>query len=225
MTAHASDYAWLETEEFAPILEAYCLTMVEATSGGELLRRFGAAPGRPVTGVEQVLAAWERYEDGDDGDGDDEDGDGDDGDEALRGREDEELMVVAVAELDGWAVALEVNGYLGSMWGLLPGLAEGTRLVSHFRNVNAVDHFHWQEGERNRLHFEPLFPAERDGSDADAVAELLAGVGFDLGTAEDRAIDRTTTAAFALGEELTGLRLTPEWLRTAEFVIGYAPQP
>ncbi|MFE2728546.1 DUF6461 domain-containing protein [Kitasatospora sp. NPDC059327] len=213
MTAHASDYAWLETEEFTPILAAYCLTMVEGTSGGELLRRFGAAPGRRVTGVEQVLAAWERYEDGDDED------------EALHGREDEELMVLAVAELDGWAVALEVNGYLGSLWELLPGLAGGTRLVSHFRNVNAVDHFHWQEGQRNRLHFEPLFPAERDGSDADAVAELLAGVGFDLGTAEDRDIDRTTTAAFALGEELTGLRLTPGWLRTAEFVIGYAPRP
>ncbi|MEV0532518.1 DUF6461 domain-containing protein [Kitasatospora sp. NPDC050463] len=214
MTAHATDYAWLETEEFAPILEAYCLTMVEGLSGAELLRRFGAVPGRRVTGIQEVLEAWERYEDGDC-----------DADEALHGREDEALMVVAVVELDGWAVALEVNGYLGTTWELLPGLAEGTRLVSHFRNVNAVDHFHWQEGERNRLHFEPLFPAERDGSDADAVAELLAKVGFDVSAADDRDIERTTTAAFALGEELTGLRLTPEWLRTAEFVIGYAPEP
>ncbi|MGV9266031.1 DUF6461 domain-containing protein [Kitasatospora sp. NPDC003701] len=214
MTAHATDYAWFETGEFAPIREAYCLTMVEGVSGGELLRRFGAAPGRRVTGVQEVLEAWEQYEDGEG-----------EADEALHGREDEDLLVVAVAELDGWTVALEVNGYLGTTWELLPGLAEGTRLVSHFRNVNAVDHFHWQEGGRNRLHFEPLFPAERDGSDADAVAELLAEVGFDVSAAEGRSIERTTAAAFALGEELTGLRLTPERLRTAEFVIGYVPEP
>ncbi|MFD9595645.1 DUF6461 domain-containing protein [Kitasatospora sp. NPDC059973] len=221
MTAHASDYAWLDSGEFATLMEAYCLTMVEGVSAGELLRRFGAAPGRRVTGTPEVLAAWDRYEDGGDTDEDgDEDGHGDG---ALGG--DEELLLVAAAELDGWAVALEVNGYLGTSWGLLPHLAEGTRLVSHFRNVNAVDHFHWQEGARNRLHFEPLFPADRDGADADAVAELLTAVGFDLSTAEGRGIDRTTPAAFALGEELTGLRLTPERLRAAEFVIGYAPVP
>ncbi|MFG3052038.1 DUF6461 domain-containing protein [Kitasatospora sp. NPDC048239] len=216
MTAHATDYTWIDSTEYAPIIEAYCLTMVEGISAGELLRRFGAVPGRPVTGGLEVLRAWESYEDGDL-----------DEDEALRGREDEDLMVVAVTELDGWAVAVEVNGYLGITWELLPGLADGTRLVAHQRNVNAADHFHWWEGERNRLNFEPLFPTQRDGTDAQApeLAALLAQAGFDLRGEDERDIALTTEAAFALGEALTGLRLTPERLREAEFTLGYAPRP
>lgn len=158
------------------------------------------------------MEAWEEFDDGED-------------EHAPDG--DEELMLVAVTELDGWAVAVEVNGYLGSLWDVLPRLAEGTRLVSHFRNCNAVDSFHWQEGALNRLHFEPLFPTQRDGEDAEApgVAELLAHCGFDLTDADHAGPRLHTEAAFALAERLTDVRLTPERLDAAGFLLGYAPQP
>ncbi|MBP0448337.1 hypothetical protein J5Y04_02065 [Kitasatospora sp. RG8] len=224
MPAHATDFTWFD-ERYPELAEAYCLTHVQGISADELLRRFDAAPGRSVTGLAAVVQAWETFDDGED-------------EHAPDG--DEDLMLVAVTEFDGWAVAVEVNGYLGSLWDALSRLAEGTRLVSHFRNCNAVDSFHWQEGAANRLHFEPLFPTQRDGEDAEApgIAELLAHCGFDLTDDEDAdaapdpapdAVDAGprlhTEAAFALAERLTDVRLTPERLDTAGFRLGYAPVP
>ncbi|WP_406206322.1 DUF6461 domain-containing protein [Kitasatospora sp. NBC_01560] len=228
MPSHATDYTWFK-DRYPALAGAYCLTLVQGISADELLRRFDAVPGRQVTGVAAVEEAWEAFDDGEDENAPDDS---------------EDRMLVAVTELDGWAVAVEVNGYLGTVWDQLPKLAEGTRLVSHFRNCNAVDHFHWQEGGSNRLHFEPLFPAQRDGDDAEApgIAELLAHCGFDLsdsdagdaapadGDAGDAAPDRNgpglhTEAAFALAERLTDIRLTPERLDGADFRLGYAPQP
>ena len=43
-------------------------------------------------------------------------------------------------------------------------LSCGRAVVSHFRNVNAVDHFTWYGDGTLRLHFEPLFAHHRDGS-------------------------------------------------------------
>ncbi|AUY49058.1 DUF6461 domain-containing protein [Streptomyces sp. CB01881] len=228
MSAHATDFTWFD-ERYPDLAEAYCLTHVQGISADELLRRFDAAPGRSVTGLAAVVQAWETFDDGED-------------EHAPYG--DEDLMLVAVTELDGWAVAVEVNGYLGSLWDALPRLAEGTRLVSHFRNCNAVDSFHWQEGAANRLHFEPLFPTQRDGEDAEApgIAELLAHCGFDLTDDEHAGADPApspdtdpdaaearprlhTEAAFALAERLTDVRLTPERLDAAGFRLGYAPVP
>ncbi|WP_395293604.1 DUF6461 domain-containing protein [Kitasatospora hibisci] len=214
MAAHATDFTWFE-ERYADLAEAYCLTLVQGLSAEQLLDRFAAVPGRRVTGLRAVVEAWDAFEDGEDDTlGDDEQG----------------RMLIAVTRLDGWALAVEVNGYLGTTWTLLPGLTEGTRLVSHFRNVNAVDHFHWWEDGRTRLHFEPLFPGQRDGSDADApgIPELLTHCGFLL--ADDDRGGRPgdgshTRAAFALAERLTDVRLTAEALESAEYVLGYAPEP
>lgn len=63
---------------------------------------------------------------------------------------------------------IEPNGYLGTLDEVIVPLPRGTRLVSHFRNGNAVDHFFWLDDGVLRLHFEPLFPAQRDGSDPTA---------------------------------------------------------
>lgn len=46
---------------------------------------------------------------------------------------------------------------------MLP-LSRGHTVVSHFLDVNAVDDFCWYEDGELRLHFEPLFASERDGS-------------------------------------------------------------
>ncbi|MEV7771060.1 DUF6461 domain-containing protein [Kitasatospora sp. NPDC086791] len=221
-TAHATDYAWFE-QRYPVLGEAHCLTHVQGISADGLLRRFDALSGREVAGLDAVVAAWEAFDDGEDedveallGDGDGDDGDGDDGDG--------DRLLVAVTELDGWALAIEPYGYLGSLHEVVPRLADGTRLVSHFRNVNAVDSFHWWEHGGCRLHFEPLFADQRDGSDADApgIPELLTACGFDLGG------ERTglhTEAAFALAERLTEVRLDPERLEAATFRLGYAPRP
>ncbi|MGW4891895.1 DUF6461 domain-containing protein [Kitasatospora sp. NPDC004240] len=209
--AHADDFTWF-TAGYDFLSEAHCVTMVEGITPEDLLRRFAAVPGRRVTGLAAVVAAHDLFEDGEDADVPVEVGD--------------DPLLVAVTELDGWAVAVEVNGYLGTIWELLPRLAEGTRMVSHYRNCNAVDSFHWWEHGRNRLHFEPLFPAQRDGEDAEApgIPELLEHCGFDL-REEGTTKNLHTEAAFALAERLTDVRLTEERLGAADFRLGYAPRP
>jgi hypothetical protein len=77
-------------------------------------------------------------------------------------------------------LAVEPNGYLGVTEAAVVPLSFGTRLVSHFRNVNAVDHFYWIENGDIRLDFEPLFPADRFGSDPDGLVDVMRQVGFDL---------------------------------------------
>ncbi|MFE4512835.1 DUF6461 domain-containing protein [Kitasatospora sp. NPDC056783] len=230
MTAHATDYTWF-AERYPVLGEAYCLTQVQGISADELLHRFDALPGREVIGLDAVIAAWESFEDGEDegdeGDEEDEederDGEADGGARDLFDSEDDRLLV-AVAELGGWALGVEPFGYLGTLDEVVPRLGEGTRLVSHFRNSMAVDHFHWWEHGTRRLHFEPLFPGRRDGSDAEApgVPELLTACGFEP---ETEAYDLHTAATFALAERLTGVRLDPERLEAATFRIGYAPHP
>ncbi|MEV7923855.1 DUF6461 domain-containing protein [Kitasatospora sp. NPDC088264] len=209
MTAHATDYTWFEQRYPIPGA-AHCLTLVEGITADELLRRFGALPGREVTGLDAVVAAWETFDDGEDEEA-----------EARIEPEDDRLLV-AVTELDGWAVVVEVFGYLGSLPDVIRRLADGTRLVSHFRNAVAVDHFNWWEQGSCRLQFEPLFPTQRHGSDADApgVPALLTACGFQL---DGEGHDLHTEAAFALAERLTDVRLTPERLEAATFRIGYAP--
>ncbi|MFJ8471386.1 DUF6461 domain-containing protein [Kitasatospora sp. NPDC094011] len=209
--AHATDYTWFE-QRYPVLGEAYCLTQVEGVSAAELLRRFDALTGREVTGLDAVVAAWETFDDGEDTEA-----------EALFDL-DEDRLLVAVAELDGWALAVEPYGYLGSLPEVITGLGEGTRLVSHFRNVNAVDHFNWWERGACRLQFEPLFADQKDGTDADApgVPELLAACGFQL---DGERHELHTEAAFALAERLTDVRLGPERLEAAAFRLGYAPRP
>ncbi|MFG2841915.1 DUF6461 domain-containing protein [Kitasatospora sp. NPDC048296] len=209
--AHATDYTWFE-KRYPVLGEAYCLTQVQGVGAEELLRRFDALTGREVTGLDAVLAAWETFDDGEDEEA-----------EELFDL-DEDRILVAVAELDGWALAVEPYGYLGSLYEVVPRLGEGTRLVSHFRNVNAADHFHWWEHGTCRLDFEPLFVDQRDGTDAEApgTPELLTACGFQL---DGERYELHTEAAFALAERLTDVRLSPERLEAATFRLGYAPRP
>jgi hypothetical protein len=201
MTATAADYAWVE--QGSGLSEAYCLTMVRDLSPEEILARMGAKPEETITGLPQLVEP--SYEAWDDYDGD--------------------QMLVGVASLDGWAVAVEINGYIGVTPSVAKPLSTGTRLVSHFRNINAVDHFFWIEDGDIRVTFEPLFPAQRLGSRPDALVEEMQAAGFDLSDDEDRDYTHHTAAAFALAEHLTGVRLTKELLEGAILLCGMAPRP
>ncbi|CAL9368899.1 hypothetical protein SUDANB37_00844 [Streptomyces sp. enrichment culture] len=199
MNVTAADYRWLG-DHCPELIEAYCLTLVHAVSPEEALRRLRARAEGRVTGisalVEAAAEAWK--ESGGD------------------------RHFVGVCAVDGWTLVVEPNGYLGSLDEAAGPLSRGTELVTHFRNVNAVDHFsRYVDGEL-RVHFEPLFPYARDGADPDGAVALMREVGFDL-REDDGDLQATTEAAFALAERITGVRLTPGLLDGAEFRTGSVP--
>jgi Family of unknown function (DUF6461) len=202
MTAVDEDYLWFGLE-FPELAEAYCVTLVEGLAPAMVLHRFGATVENHLTGVDEVrrqaFAAWDHY----------------------RG----DRMLVAATAVEGWTLVVEPNGYLGVTEECAIAVSHGTRLVSHFRNVNAVDHFYWIEDGQVRLYFEPLFAYYRTGTAAESAADAMRSVGFDLSDTEDRDIGLHTEATFALAEHITGIRLTPEQLRHATYVCGHAPAP
>ncbi|MBD0837912.1 MULTISPECIES: DUF6461 domain-containing protein [unclassified Streptomyces] len=197
----AADYTWLGTE-YEDLMEAYCVTYVRGLTAEELLQELNAEPAGWLTGVDTLC-------------------------EPAYELSDHDRLFVGAATLGDWTLMVEPNGYLGTLDEIMLPLSRGRRVVSHFRNVNAVDHFNWWEDGTLRLHFEPLFAYARDGSHPDGLLAEMKESGFDLSDAEDRAedFDLIDEAAFALAHRITGIRVTPALFASAEFVCGVAPVP
>lgn len=198
MTATSGDYLWLR-EAFPELSEAYCVTLVRGVTPDELLDRFGVTGDREsLYGVEALVepsfAQWSVHE----------------GD----------VLFVGAAAVGDWAVAVEVNGYLGVTAELLDRLSAGTRLVSHFRNVNALHRFCLVDDGEIRLDFDALFAWDRGGTDPDAYADLMRAAGLPM--EKDGELGNPGAAAFALAEAITGVRLTAQLLARSTFVCGTA---
>jgi hypothetical protein len=119
--------------------------------------------------------------------------------------------------------------YMGVTPEIAKPLSVGTRLVSHFRNVNAVKDFCWIEDGDIRLSFEPAIPAYRYGSDPDGLVQVMRDVGFDLedGQQSEAAVAEGVAArsgtVFALAEYLTGVKLTAQLLEELTYLCAVAP--
>jgi len=204
MPVTAADYAWFE-DRFPGLSEAYCLTLARGLEPQEFLARVGATrQQRQLAGVNAILEpsmqAWDRF----------------DG---------EALLIAATAVPDGtsqWTLGVESNGFLGVTPQVIVPASKGTRIVSHFQNIEAVSRFFWIEDGDIRLQFSPLEPAYREGSTPDAVLDAMLESGFDPDPdSEDD--ENCVPAALALAEHLTGVRLTPELLDQATYLSGIAP--
>ncbi|WP_395111067.1 DUF6461 domain-containing protein [Actinomadura sp. SCN-SB] len=198
MVATAADYAWFE-RSFPRLAEAYCLTLVCGLSPPQVLARLGARTNGPhVTGIGGLSAL--------------------DLDTA-----DEQLIAVTVADGgDGgaWALAVEAGGRVGVTEEAVVALSAGTRLVAHQRDAGGSGRFTWAEDGDVRAAFDPNVPGRREGSTPDEPLEAMRAAGFGLDGDE-----RRFHAAFALAENLTGVRVTSEILETSSFHCGLAPLP
>ncbi|MGW2487278.1 DUF6461 domain-containing protein [Streptomyces sp. NPDC001606] len=196
----AADYRWLR-EEHAPLLEAYCVTLVKGLAPEQLLKELKAEKEGSVTGVaeleEPCYDAWDEH--------------------------DGLSVLVGVAALGDWTLMVEYNGFLGTLADVMLPVSRGRTAVSHFRNINAVDHFYWFEDGEIRLQFEPLFPTQRHGTHPDELVTQMRESGFDLREHGERDIDLHTEAAFALAERITGVRLTRELFASLEFTTALVP--
>ncbi|MFB6719713.1 DUF6461 domain-containing protein [Kribbella sp. NPDC056345] len=198
---NAQDYLWFEGTTLSV---AYCLTLVEGIDPVEALRRVDAGPTEQLTGLDAFIDfAHKSF--------------------PLPYPRSDGRYGIGATQLDGWTMLLEANGTLGISMPVLLPLSEGTRVVSHFSNIDAEDWFYWLEDGDLRLRFEPLFPYHREGSDPDALVDVMAQAGFDLRSGEDRDYSLHTEATFALAEHLTGIRITQELLDSSTYLCGRAP--
>jgi uncharacterized protein DUF6461 len=150
--ATAADYAWFQDHW---LHEAFCITLVRGLDEREVLGRFGGERSRPRTLT--AVAAGE-----------------------LSGSFQAGYpQIVLVTKADGWAVAVEDNGWEGSRPEVLRALSGGTQAVSVYRNVNALGYFSDAVDGQLRVQFEPLFPQRRWGSRPDLLLPQLRAVGLD----------------------------------------------
>jgi hypothetical protein len=177
--ATAADYVWFRDHW---LREAFCITLVRGLDQREVLGRFGGERSRPRTLT--AVAAGE-----------------------LSGSFQAGYpQIVLVTKADGWAVAVEDNGWEGSRPEVLRALSGGTQAVSVYRNVNALGYFSDAVDGQLLVQFEPLFPQRRWGSRPDLLLPQMRAVGLDPDWDEPPYGD-IDTAALALAERVTGVHL------------------
>lgn len=204
MAARSSDYEWIRSWKGGVSNSGYCLTIVKGRSPDQVLDRLQASSRLEGLTVDDVAAhCWKAGADSD----------------SMR-------PFVGVTGYEGSSVMFEVNGFVGVTVNMMTPVAEGTEVVAHFCNVNALDRFIWMADGEVRLDFEPLFPTRRVGSMAEEVVDLMSDVGFDLGDDDDGGVEEgddiadPTPRAFALADRLTGVTLTAERFEQSTFSGG-----
>jgi hypothetical protein len=180
----AADYAWLEDHW---LREAFCITLVRGLDEREVLRRLGGEHSQP-----RLLTVGEAGR--------------------LSGSFQAGYpQIVLVARTDGWAVAVEDNGWEGSRPEVLRALSAGTQAVSVYRNVNALGYFSDAVDGEVLVRFELLFPQRRWGSRPDLLLPQMRAVGLDPDWQEPL-YGEVDPAALALAERVTGVHLDPRML-------------
>ncbi|TPW77581.1 hypothetical protein FJ657_02595 [Schumannella soli] len=120
-------------------------------------------------------------------------------------------QMVGVRAIGTSVLVLQANGTATVNELVMRPVAERHDVAAHFLNVNAVDRFHWWQGGRRRLEFEPLrwYPRHDLPDDADAATRsALATAGFEVDGDDD--VDEPTASAWALAENLTGVRIVED---------------
>ncbi|MEV4453878.1 DUF6461 domain-containing protein [Streptomyces mirabilis] len=205
----AQDYAWIRSSPvFRNAIEGgYGLTLVRGIAPSDVLRVMGAEPQGTCTGVD---ALTERYMDQRD---------------ATDYWDDSFIAgTFTVPGTDGdWTLVLQFDGGVGMRPRLLEALSAAGRAVMHSSNGGApIDLFHWYEAGELRTSFE--WPIDRYGSTPDELVPLMREIGFDLTEDGTGPSTDTKAAVLALAERLTGVRLTEELLKDAEYHFGHVPE-
>ncbi|MFF8431242.1 DUF6461 domain-containing protein [Streptomyces sp. NPDC016566] len=210
-SATAHDYAWIRSSSwFGYALDTgYTLTLVRGVTPADVHRVMAAEPQGTCTGVDAFI---ERQ------------------DELLDGTDYwEESFISGAFTVPGvdedWTLVLHFDSGVGMQPRFLEALSAGGRAVTHSSNGGKPIHlFHWYEGGELRTTFESA--TARDGSTPDALNTVMREVGFAL--CEEEAASGThvdtKAAVFALAERLTGVRVTEELVRDAEFQLGHVPE-
>ncbi|MDF2704581.1 DUF6461 domain-containing protein [Nonomuraea muscovyensis] len=193
MIATPGDYAWFSYERFPELAEAYCFTYVRGLAPEQLVVRLGGQPEdfTPMT-LEEVIE--------------------------TRHRSSYDIAFLGATTIGGWVFIVEPNGGLGVDERIITSLSAGTRLVSHFRDVEGVEYFYWSEDGEIRF----CFIADEGYSEEvpDEVVDAMQRIDADY-----RHLYPSDGPAFLLTEYLTGITLTPELLEGSTYLCGVIPEP
>ncbi|WP_416984602.1 DUF6461 domain-containing protein [Streptomyces sp. T028] len=207
----AADYGWIRSSSSSSLFRyalevGYTLTLVRGVSPTAVFGSVRAEPRGVCVGLgELVEEHGEFLEDWDDW-------------------PESSLVGAFTVPGDGgdWTLVLDLGGDLGTRPGFMAALSVGTRAVSHSSNGGKPMHFfHWYENGELRTTFES--DAVRTGSTPDDLNALIGEVGLNPHGDDAPDVDRKA-AVFALTERLTGLRVTEELLRDAEYRLGEVPE-
>lgn len=199
--ATAKDYRWFD-KKFESLAVAYCFSYLRGISADEALTRFGVGSRRRALSLDDLEERALEVADGSDW----------------------AFTYLGALELDGWTLLVEPNGFLG-VSEVGEEASRGTEMIAHFVNVNAVSRFVWIQDGDVRVVFEMMFPQDREGSEPDALVDLMRAAGFDPNRSDDDETpdDLCFEAGFALAANLTGVELTAKLLRKSLFLCGRAP--
>ncbi|GGQ27596.1 DUF6461 domain-containing protein [Streptosporangium pseudovulgare] len=193
MIATPGDHAWFSHERFPELAEAYCFTYVHGLTPGQLVVRLG---GRPEDFTPMTLGELIETRHGNSYD----------------------TAFLGVTTMGDWVFAVEPNGGLGVDEEIITSLSAGTRLISHFRDVEGVEYFYWSEDGEIRF----CFIADEGYSEEapEEIVEIMQRIGADRGH-----LHPSDGPAFLLAEHLTGITLTPELLEGSTYLCGVTPEP
>ncbi|OII70139.1 MULTISPECIES: DUF6461 domain-containing protein [unclassified Streptomyces] len=206
----ARDYAWIRSSRMFgdAMTGGYGLALVHGTTPTDVLRLMEAEPKGTGEGLDALVEEHLEHR-------------------AVTDYWDDSFIAGAftVPGTDGeWTLVFDLNGGVG-MSRFMPSLSQKGRAVSHSTNGGApIDLFDWFEDGELRTGFE--WPTNRYGSTPDELVPMMREIGFDLTEDEDDTGPGADTkaAVLALTERLTGVRLTEELLKNAEYHLGHVPE-
>jgi hypothetical protein len=176
----AQDYAWIE-DVFD---DAACVTVVVGLDTHEVLRAFGADPSASVSIADASEAAY------------DEDAAGDD-------------LYVCLQTIPGAVLAVEFNGYQGSLEEVLAAASAGGKAASMFWNVEDDNAFSCAAGGRVLASVD-MYDAE-DPESVQLPSELVAL--FTPANSDGAGLHAT---GLAMVEQFTGVQVTREHIASLD---------
>ena len=181
------DYGWIHNH---PLLDNYCIWFVENSSVDEV------AAALPTTGRRETVDLEGLFERA-----------GDCWDEHSGDR-----LLVGLRPEGRWTMGFEFNGFVGVTASLATPLSRGRHVISNYLGGHGIGRFEWFVDGAVATSFEPLFAADRRGTDPDAplrAMELVGGFDLDPDEYAQREEFHDREAVFALVEALTGVVITP----------------
>lgn len=201
MSAVYTDYTWVDDEFPSWVETGYGLAFVRDIGPEQLLNELGADTHRIITvGVEgdgSLAADWEHGI----------------------------TSAVGAAQVDDqWCVLAECHsGWVGVDHRKVAPIAAQHDWIYHGSNINAVSHFQWWAAGALKTRFEPgsgYFPDDRfDGYEPGALLDLVKEVGG-IRLDEEEPRKNYRAACFALGERLTGVKVTAASLHSMNFLTA-----